>query len=291
MKTLFLSPHFDDLFLSVFARLSAAGEQALAVYPFAQPQLPGSGEMSYRWEYEELPNLRELGCAWHFLGRDGPEETYPAAPAAQVSALATSLSELLAHSGVAELVAPLGIGGHPDHLVCTLAALHAVRRTRSAPRLTFYSDIPYCLALPLLRGGPLQLSPQRWLHPQPVQVAADRKLTACLRYASQLAHDGTCQEILRRASCAAVTLTEPLAIGPGSYECAWEIQPDRAELDQLIQLADQKLPLELEALAAELLPVASDDTPFFSPAYAGREQRWSAAIQAWARVTRSEESR
>lgn len=279
MKTLFLSPHFDDVFLSSFARLTAAGRSALVVYPFAR----AVDETSHRWVHEESPNLREVGCDWRFLGMDSAERAdTQALRAAHGAALAAALRETLDQEGAEELVAPLGIGLHPDHLVCTLAALLAARHARRATRVTFYSDIPYCLALPLLRGGPLQLLPRRWLRARPVTVDQTRKLAACRRYASQLEDDGTCEEIIARASSDAVSLRHPFARGAASYECYWTVRADETSMDELIATVDQPLPSEIHSLACELLPTPSDDTPFFSPTYAGREQRWSEAIRRWA---------
>jgi LmbE family N-acetylglucosaminyl deacetylase len=282
MKTLFLSPHFDDLVLSAFARLSAAGSGALAIYPCTEPRPGDGGELGERWEREERPNLLALGCRWRFLGLyDEPAATFELGTP-RITALAAALAELIVSSGAQELLAPLGIGRHPDHLVCTLAALHAVRQAGAGTRLLFFSDIPYCLALPLLRGGPLQLLPFRWLKAHPVQIAAASKLQACRQYRSQLEDDGTCEEIIERASCDAVTMRRPLAAGSSSYECYWSVWRERADLDHLIALAAEPLPPKLQEIAAELLPQPSDQTPFFSPTYAAREQRWSAALQAWA---------
>ncbi|NER37764.1 MAG: hypothetical protein F6J93_28020 [Oscillatoria sp. SIO1A7] len=283
MKTLFISPHFDDLFLSSFAQLTQAGSSGFIVYPFATPQ----DENSLRWVQEELPNVGEVGCKWQFLNEDNAEQADTVAKRAFIAEkLASRISEIICFERPDEVIAPLGIGLHPEHLVCALGALLALRDLGDcSPSVVFYSDIPYCIALPLLRGGPLQLTPQRWLQAQIVQVDANKKLAACRRYVSQFEDDGTFEEIIARASPEAVSMNYPLASGQSSYECYWTPKGDtsRAGIEDLIAVVDASPPQDIELLERELLPAPSDDTPFFSPDYASRQRRWSEAIQNWAK--------
>jgi LmbE family N-acetylglucosaminyl deacetylase len=283
MKTLFLSPHFDDLFLSSFARLTQAGSLGFIVYPFATPQ----DENSLRWLHEELPNVREVGCEWLFLNVDNAEQADTVAKRAFIAEiLAKRLSEVICAERPDEIIAPLGIGLHPEHLVCALGTLLALRNVgERSLRVVFYSDIPYCIALPLLRGGPLQLIPQSKLQAQIVQVDANKKLAACRRYVSQFEDDGTFEEMIAQASPDAVSMRYPLASGESSYECYWTPKGDTlsAGIEDLIAVIDTLPPQDIELLERELLPTPSDYTPFFSPDYADCQRRWSEAIQNWAK--------
>ncbi len=283
MKTLFISPHFDDLFLSSFVRLTQVGSSGLIVYPFATPE----DENSLRWVQEELPNVGEVGCQWLFLEVDKAEQANTVAKRALMAEIvAKRLAEVICAERPNEVIAPLGIGLHPEHLVCALGALLALRELGDRSlNMVFYSDIPYCIALPLLRGGPLQLTPQRWLQAQIVQVDAHKKLAACRRYVSQFEDDGTFEEIIAQASPDAVSMSYPLASGQSSYECYWTPKGDRAwaGIEDLLAVVDASPPRDIQLLEREVLPTSSDDTPFFSSDYAERQRRWSEAIRSWAK--------
>jgi len=170
-RHIYVSPHLDDAVLSCGGLIaSTEGRQRTEVWtlfcgapwvgrpsPLAQWLHSASGArtalaLSRRRRREDHAACSSLGCrARHFGWRDAvyrrastgewlySETTEHAPPhdeAALVTAIVTKLKQNLNPNDL--LIAPLGIGGHVDHLI----ARQAVERTGHKP-LLYYGDLPY----------------------------------------------------------------------------------------------------------------------------------------------------
>jgi LmbE family N-acetylglucosaminyl deacetylase len=286
MKIFCLSPHFDDAFLSAFGLVSSFGRDVAIVYPFASD----SGlENNPRWRLEEEPNLETFGCSAKFLGIPEPsikgKYGFVVRGSLNVDSqvcrnLTSRLAALLDRERPRLLVAPLGIGRHYHHLLCAVAALSVTAYLKPpAPRLLLYSDIPYCLSVSVLRGGLLQLFPEKWLSPVIVAVNRDLKLKALLRYKSQFRR-GVAAKLLERSSREALTMENPLAKGEAPYECYWSPLTEPANL---VSLAAAKAPKHLQDFQLNLLPSPDDETPYFSRKFRPLERAWSDALKEYAK--------
>jgi LmbE family N-acetylglucosaminyl deacetylase len=286
MKIFCLSPHFDDAFLSAFGLLSSFGREVTIVYPF---ESRGGLANNPRWRFEEQPNLDLCGCSAEFLGIPEPDikgqDGFVVRAALPTDSQACGnligkLAVLLESERPDLLVAPLGIGRHYHHLLCTVAALSVTTYLKPpVPGLLLYSDIPYCVAVSLLRGGPLQLFPENWLSPIVVAVNRDLKLKALLRYKSQFRR-GVVARLLDHCSQEAVTMENPLSRGEAPYECYWSPLTEPADL---VSLAAAQAPQCLQELQYNLLPAPQDETPYFSRKFQRIERVWSAALKEYAR--------
>jgi LmbE family N-acetylglucosaminyl deacetylase len=282
MRLLLISPHFDDAFLSAVGLVLRHGAAVTIAYPFHSP----AATRTARWRREEAHNVRRFGCTPRFLAARPPAPTAGwldaggGAARRTVEALARTLAGAFHGGGYHRIVAPLGIGLHRDHVACAEAVLHAASTGRIPARaIRFYSDLPYAVAYPLLRGRMLHLAPRRWLRPRATRVPARLKLAVVRRYASQFV-PGVVEGIVARATPAAVTLARPLARpltrgGTGTYECYWRA---RATPGGLLRAARAPLPAPLDEFQRETLPLPDDDVPFFDRRYRDAEARWSRLI-------------
>ncbi len=217
IETVYLSPHLDDAVLSCGARIAyevAAGHCPLVVTVFTadEPETPPSplaadlrrwwnlpvGEVMLRRRAEDAEATRRLGADRALL--DLPEAPYrlsadgapyyatldslfgapaPADEEAIVAALDRRIRELPPHRRV---VAPLGVGGHVDHLLVRRAA-----ETVAAGRLLYYEEFPYVewkrLALRRALGRPGDWVPE--VLPVPPELL-EQKVAAILAYESQV---------------------------------------------------------------------------------------------------------
>lgn len=280
MTTLILSPHFDDAFLSAFALLD--GQNAGICYPFGR-----STPRSRRWRQEELPNIRAIGCATEFLecvpprltGRWNGKSVQSGEMARAESDLRDALIERYRSQPVGTIAVPLAIGLHPEHVVCTRAVLAAAAGGAiPVASILFYTDLPYAVALPLLRGSALQLWPHMWLVPSIRRAPVARKARALERYRSQYS-PGVMRHMLRYTTQSAVSMRRPLdRAGPGGYECFWTI-PGPASAAAAAAACTWQPPASLERFQRRYLPEAADDVPFFDPQYREQEQKWAHVIE------------
>lgn len=196
MRAVAVSPHLDDAVFSAGAALSAlvrAGWAVTVVTAFTAglPEPRGfalacqtdkglAPEVDYLAlrRAEDAAALRRLGvpALVHLPFPEAPHRGYASAPElfAGVRAdddVATALAPALAEQleGADLVLAPLGLGGHADHLQ-VLAAL-------GDRPLVRWHDLPYALREPVPPGA----------HPGPADAEdTARKLDACAAYATQL---------------------------------------------------------------------------------------------------------
>jgi LmbE family N-acetylglucosaminyl deacetylase len=160
---LVVSPHPDDAVLALgglLTRSAAHSVNAFSVetwthrpYYAARPALAGRLLLE-----EERVASRIIGVTSDFLGfvdaadrpawRDGFLITDPmnVTGIVQEPALFARLMDRIEGEceGYATVYAPLGVGGHIDHLICREVVLELVRQRRlDAVRLAFYEDLPY----------------------------------------------------------------------------------------------------------------------------------------------------
>jgi LmbE family N-acetylglucosaminyl deacetylase len=155
-----LSPHCDDAALSLGATLDGMVGRGLPITVVScftvsnwAPHLADAGGgadvVSRQRRQEDEEFIRVLGGGVRLLDLElldaplrrpgrGIFEPPAEADAAEVELLARRLSETLR---AAVVLAPLGLGGHVDHLVTRAAALAAA----GAGQLAFYEDVPYVL--------------------------------------------------------------------------------------------------------------------------------------------------
>jgi LmbE family N-acetylglucosaminyl deacetylase len=149
--TVVLSPHLDDAVLSAFAVLDGPGDVLVVNVCDGLPpagrasdwvRLCGGTDDAEQMRLrlaEDRAALAAIGrraIGLHFLEADErPAEATAAAIAARASA---------AVPAAARLLAPVGMGSHPDHLATRDAAL-AVASADGALALELYADIPYAL--------------------------------------------------------------------------------------------------------------------------------------------------
>jgi LmbE family N-acetylglucosaminyl deacetylase len=214
-----LSPHLDDAALSCGARIAHAvdaGRPAVVATFFTQdePRVPPSrlaadlrrwwklpsGEVMRIRRDEDLEACRRLGA--EPLHLDLPEAPYRTDARGKIlypelealfgevagddlpwrERIAGTIAELAAGAGTdAEILAPLGVGGHVDHQLVRGAA------ERTGRELAYYEEFPYvawkwlALRRALGRGG-------EW-RPESIAVSPDqfeRKVAAINAYASQV---------------------------------------------------------------------------------------------------------
>lgn len=146
--TVVLSPHLDDAVLGAFAVLAAQGE---AVVVNVCDGVPPAGRASDwvrlcggRDDAEQMRlRRREDEAALASLGRRAiglgfleADERPPQAGAAEIAA---ALSDAVPAAG--RLLAPVGMGSHPDHLTASAAAVGFAAQLP----VELYADLPYAL--------------------------------------------------------------------------------------------------------------------------------------------------
>lgn len=184
-----LSPHLDDAVLSLGAAIAgwaAAGRrvEVWTVYTAGPPlqdidpaQRPFGDYATRRAEDEAALGL--LGAAarhcgvWERLWRDPPVRgvtavfrTPPAVSGfAALDRVRAIASEAIARPG-ADVLAPLGVGGHVDHVELALAAWQAAEEAGGPRRVTFYEDF-YALSERARRRHPVTARAPRRLRDSP----------------------------------------------------------------------------------------------------------------------------
>ncbi|MFH8367691.1 PIG-L deacetylase family protein [Streptomyces sp. NPDC018031] len=160
-----VSPHPDDAALALGGTVARQGARFLDVFSVEtwtkEPYYADRPELTRRLLLdEEAVAARVLGARVELLGfvdaadRDLRRDAFFAATAwsggfAQeepelFGAVTDRLAALL--DGAAEVYAPLGVGGHVDHLACREAVLALARDGRlDGARVAFYEDQPYSL--------------------------------------------------------------------------------------------------------------------------------------------------
>jgi LmbE family N-acetylglucosaminyl deacetylase len=183
VPTAVLSPHLDDAVLDAFTVLAAAGDVAV-VNVFDAPPPPGTAPYSMRLcgatdgaaemerrQREDAAALATVGRAAVGLGLE--DDDWRGRPLEAVT-IAAAAEPLVSDAG--RIVAPVGIGSHPDHQLVRDAVLELGRRTGA--RIELCADLPYAIAW----GWPPWVSgeaPDPNLDPQAFwQKALDRLPTA-----------------------------------------------------------------------------------------------------------------
>ncbi len=265
--SVYLSPHFDDVALSV-GGLAAAGTDAggygLCVTLFAAPptpELPLSGfarELHARWGEPDPAAANALRraeeqAATRLLGLDLLMLTYADAiyrrgrynsvaeifgavhadetdlPAAIAAALDRAIGRSIGWDGVT-VYAPLGLGGHVDHQLAFGAARIIQRVSR---QVCYYEDFPYAAKPDAL---PARLAELRPAHATPtyhdITAVLNRKIAAIASYPSQISSLFQSPEAMPAAvrDYAAAVAAEALpAARVGGYaERTWEIAGEPA---------------------------------------------------------------
>lgn len=148
MTTIVLSAHLDDGVLSASHVLARPGSTLVTVFSGLPPAELGvtpwdrftGASSSLRRQAERLAEDDEaagiLGCAVHRLGE---LERYYRSGDIDRDAVVDRLRALTA--GVTEVWVPVGIGGHPDHLLTREVGMAAC----DARQLRLYADLPYTL--------------------------------------------------------------------------------------------------------------------------------------------------
>jgi LmbE family N-acetylglucosaminyl deacetylase len=146
--TVLLSPHLDDAVLSAFAVLTGADD---VVVVNVCDGIPPAGRASDwvrlcggRDDAEQMRlRLAEDRAALSTVGRQaiglGFTEADERPPAAGPEAIAEALASAV--PAASRLVAPVGMGSHPDHLATSAAAAGFA----SAIPVELYADMPYAL--------------------------------------------------------------------------------------------------------------------------------------------------
>ncbi len=238
VDVLVVAPHPDDAQLALGALLAGASGRVINVfseetwtrrpYYHARPELTGRLLLA-----EERVACRVLGAQVTLLGHvDGanrvdaifaadPSGTVPVQAEPELfDSLVMTLS--MALGGGAPVLAPLGVGGHVDHVLAREAALALIARQLLDPaRIAFYEDMPYAVrADPGALAGRLArragLGPLRpALVPAPPE-RADRKRESLWTYRLQLT-EGMSDRVLQYGRrVAAAGFAERLWVPPGS---------------------------------------------------------------------------
>lgn len=168
-RVIVLSPHLDDAVLSAAGLLDALRDRVsrlVVTVACGNPVSAGSGRNRGRAGFaspavrrlEDIKAMNELDCDYVHLGfadciyrrsptngsliyKGGRTRFSAIAPddRAHVEELFLVLRRLCVDMGRVLIVAPLGIGGHVDHLICAQVAL----QLRGAKDTLFYEDVPY----------------------------------------------------------------------------------------------------------------------------------------------------
>ncbi|MGI8588851.1 MAG: PIG-L family deacetylase [Chloroflexia bacterium] len=265
--TVYLSPHFDDMALSV-GGLAATGTDAggygLCITLFAAPPAPGlplSGfaeELHARWGEPDPVAANALRraeeqAATRLLGLDLLALTYAdavyrhgrynsvadifgavhadeaALPAAIAAALDREIGRSAGWDGVT-VYAPLGLGGHVDHQL-TFCAARIMQRAGRPVR--YYEDFPYAAVPDALSARLAALRPARATPTyHAITATLDRKIAAIAAYPSQISSLFLSQEAMPAAVrdyAAAVAAEAPPAARVGGYaERTWEVAGEPA---------------------------------------------------------------
>lgn len=201
MSSLFISPHSDDVCLSIGALSKHALSDKLLVTVFSASSWvePGAGSSGTEAEVTEVREREDrefcsrVGFRYHSLGladscvrHEGRGNLrVPTGHERSLEHQATKGLHSLAHRGAARvIVGPLGIGGHTDHVVCRRATLN-VAAMLGVPAL-LYEDLPYANEVSLTR-----IAARAWSHGllTPVvcktRVSAEQKLRLFDTYVTQ----------------------------------------------------------------------------------------------------------
>lgn len=218
-RHLFLSPHYDDIPLSVGATVRLLADQGLAPETLivfgtepdrARPLSAFAEAMHERWgltanevvasrQAEEAAAAAVLGAQTRVLPfRDaiyrgdyylsnGDLFGSPATEEASLpAAIAASLDLTGSPDDAVRIYAPLGVGKHVDHQIVHLAAQELAARGWD---VWFYEDIPYALKPMALDARLTEIGAATRLEPVarvPAQSTWEQKIDAILRYPSQL---------------------------------------------------------------------------------------------------------
>lgn len=210
---LYLSPHLDDAVLSCGGQIharTARGDKVLVATLFAGDVDPASASplvfrINERMGFGDLASAMEerraedrracerLGAGFAHHGfREAPvrrpeisrlSEIF-AEPSAEDAATLVALEETLRELPPAkEVLAPLGIGSHVDHLLLRRAA------ERAFGRLVYYEEIPYVFLKAFARARSLGWTYRRRWSPEVVPLAPDdldAKIEAVAAYPTQV---------------------------------------------------------------------------------------------------------
>jgi LmbE family N-acetylglucosaminyl deacetylase len=165
-SVLFVSPHADDVCLSVggLVAQTSAPKHLLTVFSesmWAEPTWGGPREpeaVSAARVAEDRRFCSLSGLTYHSLGLADTSMRHARlldlrTPVGDEGELVTRAAEGIrataAEVDADVLVAPLGLGGHPDHVVCARASAEAAAGLVGA--VAFYEDLPYATELRMWR--------------------------------------------------------------------------------------------------------------------------------------------
>jgi LmbE family N-acetylglucosaminyl deacetylase len=136
-----LSPHPDDLVYSAYTMLSDRSRHKLAITFFNVSTFTRFGLLPRRFvtlarTFEDLLALGIAGCRVRFLYE--PDSVARGEAPIQVAPRLPDLFD----SPPSRVVAPLGVGGNPDHVIIRGVAMSLWRRAPEC-ELVLYEDLPY----------------------------------------------------------------------------------------------------------------------------------------------------
>lgn len=141
---LLLSPHPDDVVYSAFSILSDGRRRKVVATPFnvsrwtrlsSRIKLPKQVVSAWRTTEDRLI-MAALGTEVHYMFLP---DTWARSEGTPVG---VSRLETLIRDAPVRLIAPLGVGGHPDHIIIRDFALGAFQDDR-VQELILYEDLPY----------------------------------------------------------------------------------------------------------------------------------------------------
>lgn len=175
MKVAFISPHADDICLSLMGLVShmVASKHLVTVFSdseWTEPTwtMPAEHSVTAVRRGEDVAYCARWAFSYHEIGlpdssvrhegkgnlrrRSGQER-------ALLAVAEERLCALVSEYGFEVLIGPLGLGSHTDHLVTSVATRNAARTTGAAA--FYYEDLPYAseMALGRIRRRARRLAP------------------------------------------------------------------------------------------------------------------------------------
>jgi LmbE family N-acetylglucosaminyl deacetylase len=246
-RTLFISPHFDDVALSCggTVALQARSGRAIVVTVFAG-EPPGELNSFARFQHDrwgtdsDTVDVRraEDRAALEILGAESRLLTFrdaiyrgslylsdedlfgPVKPedAETANAVNSAILAMAKETRATRVFLPLGIGGHVDHRICHATGADLLAAGRG---VYFYEDFPYVVTASAFNRRMAEFDPKLISEGVDISDVLDVRITAIGAYASQVPtifrHYGPFAEVVR--SYAGVPERSPIAY----FERFWQV--------------------------------------------------------------------